>query len=86
MDRQRKKKIQNIRIIITNILMAISVIGIVFILMLIAMGYSFNEDGGLEQSGLAQISSRPKGATVEIDGETQFGHTDISKMLSSGAR
>lgn len=84
MDRQRKKKIQNIRIIITNILMAISVIGIVFILMLIAMGYSFNEDGGLEQSGLAQISSRPKGATVEIDGETQFGHTDISKMLSSG--
>lgn len=84
MDRQRKKRIQNIRIIITNILMAISVVGIVFILMLIAMGYSFNEDGGLEQSGLVQISSNPKGATVEIDGETQFSHTDISKMLSSG--
>lgn len=84
MDRQRKKKIQNIRIMITNILMAISVIGIVFILMLIAMGYNFNENGGLEQSGLIQISSSPKGATVEIDNETQFGRTDISKMLSSG--
>ena len=84
MDRQRKKKIQNIRIMITNILMAISVIGIVFILMLIAMGYNFNENGGLEQSGLIQLSSSPKGATVEIDNETQFGRTDISKMLSSG--
>lgn len=84
MDRRNKKKLQNARILITNILLGISVVGIVFILMLIAMGYSFNENGGLEQSGLIQISSSPKGATVEIDNETQFGRTDINKMLSAG--
>ncbi|MBP5656483.1 PEGA domain-containing protein [Candidatus Saccharibacteria bacterium] len=84
MDRQRKKKLQNARVIMTNIFMGISVIAIVFVLMLIAMGYGFNDKGRLEQSGLIQISSNPKGATVEIDGDVQFSHTDFNKMLSSG--
>lgn len=84
MDRKKTKKIQNARIIMTNIFMGLSVIAIVFILMLIAMGFSFNENGNLEQSGLLQLSSHPSGATVEIDGETQFSRTEISKMLSSG--
>ncbi len=64
--------------------MALSVVAIVFILMLIAMGFKINEHGDIEQSGLLQISSHPSGATVEIDGETQFSHTGINKMLSSG--
>lgn len=84
MDRKKTKKIQNTRIVMTNIFMGLSVVAIVFILMLIAMGFSFNENGGLEQSGLLQISSRPSGATVEIDGETQFSRTEISKMLGAG--
>ena len=84
MDRKRKKKIQNARVIVTNIFMGLSVIAIVFALMLIAMGFNFGEDGGLEQSGLIQITSSPKGASVEIDGKGQFNHTDMSKMLSSG--
>lgn len=84
MDRKKKKKIQSARVIMTNIFMGLSVIAIVFVLMLVAMGFSFSENGGLEQSGLLQISSRPSGATVEIDGETQFSRTEISKMLSSG--
>lgn len=84
MDRQRKKKLQNARVIMTNIFMGVSVVAIVFVLMLIAMGYGFNDKGRLEQSGLIQISSNPKGATVEIDGDTQFSHTDFNKMLSSG--
>ena len=84
MDRKRAKKIRSARIIMTNIFMGLSVIAIVFVLMLIAMGFSFNENGGLEQSGLLQISSHPSGATVEIDGKVQFGHTTINKMLSSG--
>ena len=84
MDRKKTKKIQSTRIVMTNIFMALSVIAIVFILMLIAMGFKINEHGGLEQSGLLQISSHPSGATVEIDGETQFSRTEISKMLSSG--
>ena len=84
MDRKRKKKLENARVIMTNIFMGISVIGIVFVLMLIAMGYNFNEKGDIEQSGLIQISSHPKGSSVEIDGEAQFSRTDFNKMLSSG--
>lgn len=83
MDRRKTKKIQNARIIATNIFMGLSVIAIVFVLMLIAMGFTFNESGNLEQSGLVQISSNPGNATVEIDGNTQFGRTQISKMLSA---
>ena len=84
MDRRKSKQIQNARVIATNIFMGLSVIAIVFVLMLIAMGFTFNESGNLEQSGLVQISSNPSGATVEIDGDTQFGRTQISKMLSAG--
>ena len=71
------------RVIATNIFMSISVVAIVFVLMLIAMGFSFNENGGFEQSGLLQLASHPSGASVEIDGQSQFGHTEFSKMLSS---
>ena len=84
MDRAKQKKIRNIRVILTNIFMSISVVAIVFVLMLIAMGFSFNESGKLEQAGLLQLSSHPSGASVEIDKSVQFGHTDFSKMLSSG--
>jgi len=84
MDRAKQKKIRNIRVILTNIFMSISVVAIVFVLMLIAMGFSFNESGKLEQAGLLQLSSHPSGASVEIDKSIQFGHTDFSKMLSAG--
>ncbi len=84
MDRQKAKKLRNIRVIATNIFMSICVVAIVFILMLIAMGFSFNESGKLEQSGLLQISSRPGSASVEIDNESQHSRTDFSKMLRSG--
>ena len=84
MDRAKQKKIRNIRVILTNIFMSISVVAIVFVLMLIAMGFSFNESGKLEQAGLLQLSSHPSGASVEIDKSVQFGHTDFSKMLSAG--
>lgn len=84
MDRAKAKKIRNIRVIATNIFMSISVVAIVFVLMLIAMGFTFNESGGLEQAGLAQIVSHPSGANVEIDGNNQLSRTEFSKMLSAG--
>ena len=83
MDRVKKKKMQNARVIATNIFMGISVIAIVLVLMLIAMGFNFSDEGGIEQSGLVQIASSPRGATVEIDGQQQFNRTNMSKMLSS---
>ncbi len=84
MDRAKSKKIRNIRVIATNIFMSISVVAIVFVLMLIAMGFTFNESGGLEQAGLAQIVSHPSSANVEIDGNNQMSRTEFSKMLSAG--
>ena len=85
MDKNKKRKQRALRVAITNIFMGISVVAIVFVLMFIAMGYSFNNKSGeLEQSGLVQIDSEPSGATVEIDGTTQFSHTEMNKMLSPG--
>ena len=75
---------RDLRVIATNIFMCVSVVAIVFILMMIAMGFTFTESGGLEQAGLAQLVSHPSGASVTIDGDSQFGHTEFSKMISSG--
>ena len=80
----KSKKIRNARIIATDIFMFIAVIAIVFLMMLIAMGFKFNDDGNLEQSGLLQISSYPGSAKVNIDGNDLLMPTEISKLLSVG--
>ncbi|MBR6098051.1 PEGA domain-containing protein [Candidatus Saccharibacteria bacterium] len=84
MDRQRTKRIRSARVIATNIFMGIAVVAIVAVLLLIAMGFSFNEKGNLEQSGLLQIASRPSRATVEIDGKQLLSLTEVNKMVSNG--
>ena len=84
MDRQKTKRIRSARVIATNIFMGIAVVAIVAVLMLIAMGFSFNEKGNLEQSGLLQIASQPGRATVEIDGSQLLSPTEVNKMVSSG--
>ena len=84
MDRAKSKKIRNLRIIATNLFMCASVIIIVFVLMMVAMGFTFTENGKLEQAGLVQLVSHPSDASVTIDNESQFGHTEFSKMLSAG--
>lgn len=84
MDRAKSKKIRNIRVIITNLFMCFSVVVIVFVLMMIAMGFTFTENGKLEQAGLVQLVSHPSDASVTINDDVQFGHTEFSKMLSGG--
>ncbi|MFV0485174.1 MAG: PEGA domain-containing protein [Candidatus Saccharimonadales bacterium] len=84
MEREKKKKRQSARIIATNMFMGLSVVVIVTVLTLIAMGYNFNKEWELEQSGLVQVNSNPSGAIVEIDEESQFSRTEMSKMLSAG--
>lgn len=84
MDRAKSKKIRNIRVIATNIFMCISVVAIVFVLMMIAMGFTFTESGKLEQAGLIQLASYPSDANVSVDDAAQFSHTEFSKMLSAG--
>ncbi len=84
MDRERKKRLQTIRLIITEIAMVIVVVALVIVLTFVAMGYNLNKDGEVGQSGLLQVRSVPTGAIVEIDGEILSTRTNTSKMLSSG--
>lgn len=84
MEASEKKKRNNTRIIATNIFMGTAIVAIAGVFTLLAMGYSLTKDGGIEQSGLLQVKSEPSGATVTIDGNTQFSRTEMSKMLSGG--
>ena len=84
MDRERKKRIQTIKLIITEIIMVITVVAAVIILTFVAMGYNINKNGDLAQSGLLQVRSIPTGATVTIDDETIVAKTNMSRMLSAG--
>ena len=80
----KSKKIRNARIIATDIFMFIAVIAIVFLMMLVAMGFKFNDEGNLEQSGLLQLTSIPGSAKVTIDGNELLMPTKINKLLSIG--
>lgn len=84
MDRERKKRLQTIRLAITETIMVISIVALVIILTFVAMGYGLNKDGEVGQSGLLQIRSVPTGAIVEIDNEIISAKTNTSKMLPAG--
>ena len=84
MDKERKKRRQTIRIIITEIIMVIAVIFTAIIITFLAMGYNVDQNGEVSQFGLAQINSLPTGATITIDDDTLLFHTNTSKMLSAG--
>lgn len=59
--------------------MTLSVVTIVSLLMLVVLGYSFNErDGKLEQGGLLQFASTPTGADVILD-EVKLGPATNTK-------
>lgn len=65
--------------------MTLSVIVIVSLLMLLVLGYSFNQrDGKLEQGGLLQFESIPSGAFVTLD-ELQLGsRTNTKSTVDTG--
>lgn len=84
MDYEEKKKRQLIRVIIAETGMVLSVIAIVVVAIMLAMGFFISGDGQIEQSGLMQIHSLPTGATVELDGATLFSRTNLSKTMPAG--
>lgn len=84
MDKERKKRLRTFKIILSDVLIVLSVLGIVTLLSFIAMGYKLNDDGKLDQSGLLQVSTQPTGATVTIDDDNLFMKTNTSHMLSEG--
>lgn len=67
-------------------LMTTSVIVIVTLLMLVVLGYSFNQrDGKLEQGGLLQFTSTPAGATVTLDELTLGQRTNTKATVGAGS-
>lgn len=85
MDREKTKRTQSLKIIISEAIMVIAVIITVIVLALAVSGYWLNSDFKVERQGLLQISSIPTGAAVEIDGESPWlQRTNTSKVLSSG--
>ena len=84
MDLDREKRRQAIHVIISDSLIAFFVVVIVVVLLAIVIGYRINSDFSLEQNGLVQLQTVPSDATVIIDGETELGHTKLSKMLPGG--
>lgn len=65
--------------------MTLSVVLLVGFLMLIVLGYSFNErDGRLEQGGLLQFGSIPTGAVVTLDELTLSSRTNSKATVDAG--
>ncbi|MBR3204577.1 PEGA domain-containing protein [Candidatus Saccharibacteria bacterium] len=90
-ERERIQQLRRIKVIVTEFFMFVCVILLVVFLSLIVMGYSLNlkrlGGGGeiIERTGLVQISSKPIGATIEIDGGTALLlRTNGSKTVASG--
>lgn len=84
MDYEEKKRKQLVRVVVAEIGMVISVIAIVVVATLAAMGFFISDQGTIEQSGLIQIRSLPTGATVEIDGVTIFARTNLQRSVTPG--
>lgn len=76
----RKQEI--IRTIIVFTIMPLAVISIVSLLAFYMLGYRIDfSERSIEQGGLLQVSTRPNGASVSIDGERRFtspGRADLS--------
>ena len=85
MHSDHSKNRQNLRVIISEIIMVIAVVLIVAILALIVSGYWVNSEFEVERQGMLQVSSVPTGAELLIDGESSWlQRTNASKTLSSG--
>lgn len=84
MDREHRKHMETVRLIITETIMVMVIIVTAVILTFVAMGYNLDKNGELGQSGLVQLRSFPSGASITIDGDTILPRTTASRMLSAG--
>ena len=85
MNQEERLRRQNLRVIVSEALMVVTVAVTVLILAFVVSGYWVNPDGKIERNGMLQISSVPTGADVAIDGETSWlQRTNTNKILTSG--
>lgn len=83
-ERERRRRRQLVKVLIAEAGMACSIVAIVVVATLVAMGFFVSKDGTIEQSGLLQLHSMPTGGTVELDGSTLFSRTNLSRTLPAG--
>lgn len=83
-ERKQFRRRQAIKVFLAEAGMVVSVIAIVIVATLAAMGFFVTREGTIEQSGLVQIHSLPTGATTEVDGNVLFSRTNLSKSLAAG--
>lgn len=79
---QRKQLLQRIGV---YSLMTISVIGLVTLLIFFTLGYRYNQNEGVVQTGLVQFGSKPSGAQVTIDGQNFDARTPSKASLEAGS-
>ena len=85
MDREKLKRRQSLKVIISEVIMVVAVILTVVVLALLVSGYWLNSDFEFERQGMLQVSSAPTGANVTIDDENVWlQRTNTSKVLTSG--
>lgn len=86
MDYEEKKRRQNLRVIVSEALMVLTVIITVIVLVFVVSGYWLNSNFEVERQGLLQVSSIPTGSYVLIDDSepSWFQRTNTSKMLPIG--
>lgn len=83
--RERRKK-QAIKVAITEGLMVVAVVLLVVSTTLVTVGYNVNvnDDISIERTGLVAVRSIPTGALIEVDGETIFNRTNMSRTMTEG--
>ena len=85
MDIDSRTRRQNVRVIISETIMVVTVIITVIILAFLASGYWLSSGFKVERQGMLQIHSTPTGADVEVDGDVLWlQRTNTSKVLASG--
>lgn len=84
MDIEKIRKRRAIKVVITDIIMATSVVIISIILVAVVTGWRINKDFTIEQNGLVSIRTNPTGVSVIIDDEKQSQTTNMTKMLRGG--
>ena len=85
MDFEKKNRLRNLKVIVSEAIMVVAVIIMVTILAFIVSGYWVNADFEVKRQGMLQIASVPTGADVAIDGESAWlQRTNTSKVLESG--
>lgn len=79
------KKYQLVRQVVIYVIMTSTVVGLVFVLILMMIGYRFNRsEGTIEQGGLVQFNSLPAGVGLTLDTTRLSSITPAKLTITAG--